>query len=197
MRNVKGYGKFWWYGGMAALCVAVPLQSAFPQTPKCNLGDLDACHTTNQLVWAQGFTDKVEKFLGTEPGNFLYSKPNVLASNDAMEVLGGPPDRPVSVADGMTLFSACRSHSCSEKGAIFFDVPGNVVAIGVAHFACMSGRCDDDYTLTIFIRDETMRVKATSILSNWLNEKRQEEQQTYPNLRIAKIGKVAVRLVRD
>ena len=93
--------------------------------PKCSLRHLSACENTNQLVWDKAFERQVRVYAGKARTNAFGTGP---LSEALLTTLGGPPDGPMTLADGNLLFTACVAHACTEKGAIVLTPSGSVVA---------------------------------------------------------------------
>jgi hypothetical protein len=83
------------------------------------------------------------------------------------EAMSGPPGDRWLFEDGARLLTACRLHSCDEKGAIVLSPANKVLAVGLVNFHCrfVGGAaemrkpvrqrdvdCDDAATLTMFLR---------------------------------------------
>ena len=122
---------------------------------QCRVAAPWTCADTNKLVWAKGFSGGLSRFLGkkaTERVSLLY--PGELQYQLA-DALGGPPDDRQKLADGSYLFTACRPHSCSEKGAITFDAGGSITAIAIVNYHCgeVSKTCSNDPALDIYTRN--------------------------------------------
>ncbi|WP_375271365.1 hypothetical protein [Sphingomonas sp.] len=114
------------------IATAVAVSPAPPRD--CAPARLDACDTTNSLIWSRAFTRDLHAFLGD--GTASYLNRNRPVFDQAQEVLGGPPDDPVRLADRSWMFTACRAHSCAEKGAVVLTPAGRIVAVGILHFGC-------------------------------------------------------------
>jgi hypothetical protein len=146
-----------------ALLAATALHAS-PATPAantrahCSLHQLSACATTNQLVWDKTFQRQLKLFAGKARTNALGGISGPL-SEDLLETLGGPPDEPVTLADGNLLFTACVAHNCTEKGAIVLTPTGSIVVAAMLtnHFVHEGNakwtRSDDEYSrLDFFVR---------------------------------------------
>lgn len=136
-------------------------------------GDLADYKNTNQLVWDKQFKASVNHFFGGTKGSFLWG--DDLISAQLLEALGGPPDDLHKLDDGLVLASACRAHSCPEKGAVILKDNG-VVAAALISFKCHGDPtvCAEDPTLTIFLRDKLTAETATPIFESWANAKNAE-----------------------
>ncbi|HEY1605036.1 MAG TPA: hypothetical protein VGF77_05515 [Allosphingosinicella sp.] len=132
----------------------------------CGLRRLEACESTNQLVWGPGFERALRRFLGRDADDrvsYLYSRGRLIGQ--VREVLGGPPDAPRSLPGGSRLFTACRAHSCEEKGAVAFAADGHIVAIGVLNYHC--GKCARAW-LDLFVRGRgTATETARTAIVRW------------------------------
>jgi hypothetical protein len=62
--------------------------------------------------------------------------------NAVRETLGGPDQSLVATEDRYVMLSACRLHSCDEKGFVWIDTAQGIVIGGVVHFfyGTQSGR---------------------------------------------------------
>ena len=129
------------------------LQSGTGAGP-CRLDVLAACRDTNALAWSDGFDAEVSAFLGGRRADFLYKDHSV--AEQAIDVLGGPPDAPTRIGPYWR-FTACRAHSCGEKGAVVLLPSGAIVAVGILHSRCALPQpgtdCFAHDTLTLFVRN--------------------------------------------
>lgn len=135
----------------------------------CSMQHLASCSTTNALIRQKGFDTTLDAFLGRAAKNrvgYLY-RGTLGAQVD--EVLGGPPDDRRDLPDGGHLFTACRPHSCTEKGAVAFDADGKVVAVAVLSFHCgmAAKRCSDDPFLDIYKRGDRRSSIARQAIRDW------------------------------
>jgi hypothetical protein len=163
---------------LAALAVAV---SPSPAHRTCALSRLDACTNTNQLFYDKSFGRKVKAFLGKGTADYLYHSS---LGEQQIEVLGGPPDPPTKIGN-LYRFTACRPHSCPEKGAVVFDPSGTIVATAILHSACgMPHRTDDcpiHNTLAVFVSDPDKSKPIVDDLTAWAKAQVQSSY-TYPGL---------------
>lgn len=87
-----------------------------------------------------------------------------------MEVLGGPPDDPQRIG-ARYRFTACRHHSCDEKGAAVLEPDGRVVATAILHTRCLEpkppGGCSDHAVLTLFVRNPAREAPVIENLTAW------------------------------
>jgi len=146
------------------LLAAAPLHAA----------ELTAYKNTNALVMDKQFRASLKHFFGGAKGSYLWAAD--LVSAQALEALGGPPDDLQPLDNGLTLASACRAHSCPEKGAVLLQGNG-VVAAALINFKCHGEpmECAEDPTLTIFLRDKGLApATATPIFEQWANAKNAE-----------------------
>ena len=127
---------------LAFLALSAPLQLG------CTLAQPAVCISTNSLFATPAFEAAVRRFAGKGRSDWLDHGNR---ASQLVEMIGGPPEPPVLLANGIYRLAACRPHSCWEKGALF--VSGGVIrAAAVLHFACGRGKaCADDYTLSIVI----------------------------------------------
>lgn len=115
---------------LAAIMASGPQASA----GRCGPTSLPACTTTNDLIWNDEFKRKLKRFLGARKASYLYRNGSLY--EQAKEVLNGPPDEPTRLSDKSWIFTACRSHSCPEKGAVVLSSKGDIIAVGILHFSC-------------------------------------------------------------
>ncbi|GAK34494.1 hypothetical protein AQ1_02393 [alpha proteobacterium Q-1] len=146
----------------------------------CTLHTLSKCDNTNQLIWDQAFDDAMAAFIGDRPAGWLYEDGTMLGQVRA--VLGGGADKPVYFSQGLVRFSACRHHSCDEKGAVVLTTEGEIVAVGVIHFD-VSREYSGHRMLTILTRKRDDRFqevadhlvawheKVVTDYNNWLKER--------------------------
>lgn len=99
----------------------------------CSLSSPATCDNTKQLVWSDGFEAAVAAFVGPRRAAYLYADAPVAAQ--MIQVLGGPPDRPARPGRYYR-FTACRAHSCDEKGAAVLTSKGDIAPLAVLHMAC-------------------------------------------------------------
>jgi hypothetical protein len=178
---------------MLRFFVLVALFLAVPAHASCELVHPGDCSSTNALMWSAKTDGAIKRFLGKEPGNFLYPTPKSFAFNDAFEVLSGPPERPKRIGKDSWLLTACRAHSCTEKGGMVI-VRGKIVAIGILHFNCGKGSgCDDDYTLSLFLSTSPSSEVATSSLKNWARSQIAAEY-TYPGMHVAALAHIKTKI---
>lgn len=153
------------------LALAAHAAAAQPPSGACSLSQPSRCGSTNELVWSRGFEPALRSFAGAARGNYLAA--NTSLAEQLHLALGGPPDEPRRLADGNWLFTACRAHSCMEKGAIVVDARGAIVAAGLLNFRCGTGRnpCSDNWALDIFVRSETVAAgEAGHAIRAWARE---------------------------
>jgi len=135
----------------------------------CSPEALAKCRDTNQLIWNKTFEDSLRRFFGHRRADYLYEG-NPLVSDQAIAVLGGPPDAPQRIGD-LWRFTACRAHSCPEKGAAVLKPDGELVAVAILHSPCRElGRrmdCSSHWTLSIFIHPSSRSTMVIENLSEW------------------------------
>jgi hypothetical protein len=137
----------------------------------CTLAHPLTCSNTNELVWNKSFQKEVRAFLFAQHGDYAVRGETV--SNQALDVLGGPPDSRKTL-DDLVLFGACMFRNCGEKGAALLDLNGRVEAIGMLD-ACNSTHkplpnCFLHMTLTTFVREDDHRKAAIAAMSDWARE---------------------------
>jgi len=149
---VKARAPFW-IAGVAAVSLASAAHAATPPA-HCSLGQLAACANTNQLVWDPAFKAALKVFFGKSRGSYLAE--DMLLLDQAIDVLGGPPDAPKRLANGAWLFTACRAHDCPEKGGVVLSPTGKVLAMAMLTHHCHKAPfgqspCERGETLDVFI----------------------------------------------
>lgn len=168
---------------LAALLMFSPLPAA---APECAPAHLEACTNTNELIISDAFLAALRRFAGRGRAGWLY--PNGKVADQLIDVLHGPPDDAVKLADGLIRFAACRAHSCPEKGAAFLSPDGTIRGVAILHFACArADACDDDYTLTLVTRTGGDALMADA--REWAEGELKAEAADYPNLPHARIAK--------
>jgi hypothetical protein len=161
-----------WKLASLLLALAVwPQQSAAQSfTGDCGLSNLSACRTTNNLVWDAGFEQALGRFLGDRQASYLYLGP---LRDQAMAVLGGPPDTPV-FGGNLYRFTACRAHSCMEKGAVVLTPSGQIMAVAILHTACAASpgptRCAEKRRLAVYLHHGADRHLIVGDLSRWAED---------------------------
>ncbi len=153
-------------GVMMMLSAAAGLGSA------CAPASLNACRDTNQLVMAPAFTAAVRRFIGKRKAAYLYANGDV--ADQQIEVLHGPPDEPTRIGN-LYRFTACRAHSCPEKGAAVLDPAGKIVALAILYSPCAKADmrdCNRRDDLVVFMRerDRVQRVEVVANLRAWAVE---------------------------
>jgi hypothetical protein len=126
--------------GLATLLTALAIIAAQPPAvaqSTCTPLNPAACQPANKALADIDIGRNILAFLGKEPG-LLASYPNAKAPmntwkarEDAFEILGGPADAPVTLDKGLMMLTACRAHSCGEKGAMVLKPNGDVAAIAL------------------------------------------------------------------
>ncbi len=119
-----------------ALLAAAVLASGADAGPPaaCSPRSTGLCANTNELVTSRSFERALRNFLAGARANDLYAG-NHLVAEQAIDVLGGPPDPPARIGT-LWRFTACRAQSCTEKGAVVLRGDGQIVAIGILHSLC-------------------------------------------------------------
>ena len=91
---------------------------------------------------------------GNEKSDMIKPGGNLASQMD--EMLGGPPDELVEMSGNVFFFSACRQHSCDEKGAIIIDMESQKLLAGAwRHFHCQDrprgvSKCDNEPTISSY-----------------------------------------------
>ncbi|HVM23072.1 MAG TPA: hypothetical protein VM308_07220 [Sphingomicrobium sp.] len=173
---------------MTALLL-VAAQPAISDRAQCSIKRLDACETTNQLVWDKGFERALRAFLGSRRTGYLYRGGRL--ADEAIAVLGGPPNERVEI-DGRYLFTACRAQSCTEKGAAVLSSTGEIDAVGILWYPCadpnrVSDDCPYRARLTLFMRDPGDG-KLIARLTGWVEaELAKYRPATLPPIRLERV----------
>lgn len=179
------------------MLVGMNYGSAAGAAARCSLSHLEFCTDTNELVWSQAFESAVRRFLGDRRANYLYGRGRV--SDQAIDVLGGPPDRPTKIGR-FWRFTACRAHSCSEKGAAVIAPNGEIEALAILHSDCAEVTrptdCFAHDTLTIFTRSLGPSPSIVENLSIWAKTKADEEYHP-PSLPATHLDRTEVITVAD
>jgi hypothetical protein len=150
----------------------------------CRLAALAECSHTNQLVDQDDFQAAVASFLGNRRRAYVDHPDGPDGSEDnappvsgqMIEVLGGPPEDRQRLGPYL-FFSACRGHSCPEKGFAILTPAGGTVALGIFHFwnepeagnprTC----CGRDPDLTIYHRPVADWQRIEPALRSWAEGK--------------------------
>lgn len=140
--------------------------------PRCAPSRLAACRNTNQLTGAPAFRTAVRRFIGKRQASYLYKDGDV--ATQQLDVLGGPPDEPTRIGD-LYRFTACRAHSCPEKGAAVLDPAGRIVALAILYSPCATADmrdCNRRADLIVFMRERErlQRVEVVVNLRAWAVE---------------------------
>lgn len=160
-----------------ALMAALTLVTIPPER-QCALSRLQFCSNTNLLFADKAFTPALRAFVGNARVRYLY--PGRL-SDQQIDVLGGPPDTPTRFGR-LYRFTACRAHSCTEKGAIFMEPDARIVATAILHSDCDEPvhqddlKCFDHNILTVFVASSVQAKPLVDNLSDWA---RAEIKATY------------------
>lgn len=111
------------------LLVASAVISALAALPVMGL---ERFQDTNQLVWDASFKRELARFLqaASEGQSGGLGNPERLQPS-MLELIGGPPDPKARTPNGNFLFTACRPHSCPEKGGVVLAPEGRIIAVGV------------------------------------------------------------------
>ncbi|MEN5361916.1 hypothetical protein [Brevundimonas intermedia] len=162
----------WKVLGLLLAFSTAPQQSP-EQTPptSCGLSSLSACRTTNNLVWDTGFGQALGRFLGERQAAYLWERGSV--RDQARAVLGGPPDAPI-IVENLYRFTACRLHSCPEKGAVFLTSSGEIMAVAILHSTCATAprpaHCAETMRLAVYLDPDADRTLIVGDLSHWAED---------------------------
>lgn len=140
-----------------------------PDSSGCSVSTVQLCRDTNELSREIGFDRTIKSFLGktaTATVNYLYAGK---LSYQVEDVLGGPPNNPVKLPDGGYLFTACRAHSCTEKGAISYDRKSQITMIAIVSYHCgkVSKTCSNDPFLDVYIHNNQQSESAQKYALDW------------------------------
>jgi hypothetical protein len=153
---------------MIGLVAAFLVGATSATTPAhCELRRLEACPTTNPLVWDSAFRMAVRRLVGQRRVAWLYQG---RADDQVLDALGGPPDEPTRIG-ARYRFTACRLHSCTEKGAAVLEPDGRLVAAAILHSECAlpnaGPQCFAKETLTVFVRNPRDETQVIANLTAW------------------------------
>jgi len=99
-------------------------------------GDRVAYRNMNLLVGLPHFNELVRRRFGCLRSNASgNADKGWTLANDVFVMLGGPPDDFRLVDDRYVVGSACRHHSCDEKGIIIADLREREIAFGFLHYS--------------------------------------------------------------
>ncbi|GAA4769360.1 hypothetical protein GCM10023219_14490 [Stakelama sediminis] len=173
--------------------------------PSCSPAHLEQCSDTNQLIWSDAFTAELKAFLGGMRGSYLFDDAPVF--DQQREVLGGPPDVPQRLTNGDWLFTACRAHSCEEKGAVVLSPEGHILATGMLDFHChktppYQAGCERGPTLDVFVAHHGDHRDAVAAMRRWAEAKavelyRAEPESFAPFQGVEERGVLDERAMRD
>ena len=157
--------------------------AAAASVPPCDLGHLARCPDTNALVWSKGWDKAVRDFLGPLGSKRVdYLDRGGTLSSAVAAVLGGPPDERARAGEYYR-FSACRAHSCPEKGAVLLTPNGRIQAIAVLHSDCAKmptpDHCFLHDHLVVIVRDLKITRKAVGYLTDWAKKAEAADHAAY------------------
>ena len=157
---------------------------------RCSIHRLDQCENANALIWDKSFDRALAAFLGKHKTEFLYDGGRL--TDEAEAVLGGPPDSRIDL-DQRYLFTACRAHSCHEKGAAVVRKDGQIDAIAIVWYPCAgphrTGRdCPYRARLSIFMRDPTDTALIARLESWTKSELASYESDGLPPVRLERVN---------
>lgn len=161
--------------------------TASTASASCGLASLGSCSDTNDLVWSESFQPALKAFLGKRNVTWLGEKADI--ADVVSEVLGGPPDAPVTVDGGLVRFTAVRPQSATERGAVFIAPDGSIKAAGVLHFNCAK-KCDKAYSLTMLMTSEEKPLM--QLVLAWGVEQMQLNEENGFDKNLTTIGRVEV-----
>lgn len=130
----------------------------------CSLSRPQLCTTTNDIVWDHGFQAELRDFTHDLPSRY-YRSPSFYAQ--ARDLLGGPPDHRRRIGPGRHLFTACRPHSCDEKGAVVVNAQGQITARGLLVYDIPEG--DGPWTplLLLYLRQGVQLGSEATAIKEW------------------------------
>jgi hypothetical protein len=185
-------------GVLAVLLLAVTPAPAAPG--HCTLTALQACANTNQLVDDPQFAGALRRFFGDARGDYL--QPNAPLADQVAEALHGPPEDRKGLATGDWLFTACRAHSCPEKGAVIVTQTGRILAAGLMNFNCRASvqgqaKCEKARRLDIFVRPgEADAARLIQPLDAWARMATEQERAQYGAQNAAPYAGPRVHIIR-
>lgn len=166
---------------MLGMLAAVALL-ATDAKPSCGLSNLNLCRNVNHLMSPE-FAVAVRQFIGPGRASLLY--PGSLADQQ-MDVLGGPPDDAMRVGD-LYRFSACRRHSCPEKGAVLLDSSGKIVATAILYSRFYDRPQPEDWSdldaLNVYVSDPAKARALVEHLIAWAKAVELADQADYGSKR--------------
>jgi hypothetical protein len=91
---------------------------------------------TNSIIWELQKVNFLKSELPAFKEDFGFKRKNKKSSLDEalMEVLGGPPDESVSRDESSIVLTACRPHSCDEKGFYWVNSKDKTSIMAIIHF---------------------------------------------------------------
>lgn len=93
-----------------------------------------ANRSTNELVLDKEFKEIARNFFGKEKDHYLSAKSS-LTSDTVIEVLHGRPQKVTLKDNHYLIASACRAHSCREKGIAIMDIDSGQIGYGIVHYS--------------------------------------------------------------
>lgn len=129
--------------------------------------------TTNSVIGDKRFKTLLKQIC---PQKTLYlgmSKKgeDIDISNNLMSVLGGPPNL-VTIENEIVIFSACRYHSCGEKGWVMIDIKNKFAVSGIIHYYYGNSIWSGSPSLLLFSNQLAVIGLNKNIkkrVKNWLN----------------------------
>jgi hypothetical protein len=151
--------------------------------------------STNDLIWNSQYQKAVEKFFGNQKNSYLGTRKAWKISDSMRSVLGGPPDTVIQLDNGYIVASACRAHSCDEKGMLIYDPATNSIAFAMLHYFLEEKTYKKNGYVTIFIKKDAIDGfvnEAISISQKWRGTLTKESADSKyskidPEFRIEKI----------
>ncbi|WP_194768432.1 hypothetical protein [Tamlana sp. I1] len=131
--------------------------------------------TTNSLIWDQRFHRIHKKVVPRESFSYMLGFESTF-THIFNETIGGPPDNIVFNEErNYFVISACRLHSCDEKGFMWFDYNTEKGIVGIVHYFNKKEEYIDYPLLTIasnnFKSKKEIPESAILELKKWLQEK--------------------------
>lgn len=138
--------------------------------------------STNSIVWELKKLNFFKSELPTFKEDFGFEKKRKKSSLDEalMIVLGGPPDGSISPDEDSIVLTACRSHSCDEKGFYWANSKNKTSAMAIVHFV-FQGKYSRNTQLFMASKNFNCREYPESVMAQiktWLKSKNLNPKKT-------------------
>lgn len=121
----------------------------------------------NQLIWNDEFEHFIHVFFGDLRGNEWNRE--YFVSAQASNFLGGPPE-PLQKMGNIVVGSACRAHSCDEKGIVVFDTVTRDALFGLVSFTDAAGIRRTESTVLVYYRNKQFLATHHGLLEKYMNQ---------------------------